>query len=315
MKNYDETISSVFDRISEYEVEKKRKRKMVTRTVTSLCCFCLVALLGIGVWHSDIFNTTPPAILDGDNSNPQGTDKNDGTKPNNNESAGIRPDNPIIWGNASGDVGAAGYIEWNGKTITLPLYGVLSDEKNKNSLIAISAGFELDEKFVCNGKSLAEYAAEAEGERLLYDKLGSLLKVGDELKYGEDLYTIGTPDGKKWAKELYQKTVADLGEDLISKYIVNGEFLKEKLEFDIANYDESEPCRIAYEVACEAYYQFIIDEVIVQLENQTVNYERRNSTELVIYATADELSSLKIDNVLFYGLALKDDEGMDMSEK
>ncbi len=57
MKNYDETISSVFDRISEYEV-KKRKRKIVTRAVTSLCCFCLVALFGIGVWQSDIFNTT-----------------------------------------------------------------------------------------------------------------------------------------------------------------------------------------------------------------------------------------------------------------
>ncbi len=105
----------------------------------------------------------------------------------------------------------------------------MSDEKNKNSLIAISVGFKLDEKFVYNRKSLAEYATEADGERLLYDKLSSLLKVGNELKYGGDLYTVGTPDGKKWAKKLYQKTVADLGEDLISKYIVNGEFLKEKL--------------------------------------------------------------------------------------
>ncbi len=51
----------------------------------------------------------------------------------------------------------------------------------------------------------------------------------------------------------------------------------------------------------------------MQLENQTVNYERRNNTELVLYTIADELSSLKI-NVLFYGLALKDDKGMDMSE-
>ena len=84
MKNYDETINSVFERINEYEVEKKHKRKIVTRTVTSLCCFCLVALLGIGVWQSDLFKPMPPTVLDGssnigelDDSGHQTTDKND----------------------------------------------------------------------------------------------------------------------------------------------------------------------------------------------------------------------------------------------
>ena len=103
MKNYNETINSVFERINEYEIEKKRKRKTVTKTVTSLCCVCLVALLGIGVWQSDLFKPMPPTVLDGsnigesNNSSLQATDnKNENdlnqsqqstTAPNGNESA------------------------------------------------------------------------------------------------------------------------------------------------------------------------------------------------------------------------------------
>lgn len=315
MKNYDETINSVFDRINEYEVERKRKRKVITRTVTSLCCLCLVALLGIGVWQSGLFTTPPPTILDGDNSSLQGTDKTDETNSNNNESVGITPDAPVIWGVANGESQDMGFSTWNGKTITMSLYDVLSDEKNKNSLIAIGVAFELDDKFVYNGKSIAEYNAEADNEHLYYNKLGELLKTGDSLKYGEALYKTGIPTGEKWAKQLYDETVERIGKDVLAKYIVDGEFLREKLESDMDEYDlEHRPCRVAYEVACEAYYQSAIDAAIEQLENQNINYERRNCTALVIYVTADELFSLKIDNVLFYGLALKDGEGMDMLE-
>lgn len=92
MKNYDETINSVFERINEYEVEKKHKRKIITRTVTSLCCFCLVALLGIGVWQSDLFKPMPPTVLDGssnigelDDSSLQATDNGNGDKQNQSQ--------------------------------------------------------------------------------------------------------------------------------------------------------------------------------------------------------------------------------------
>ncbi len=313
MKNYNETINSVFSRINEYEVEKKRKRKIMTRTVTSICCFCLVALLGIGVWQSDLFNTMPPTILDDHNSSQQGTDKTDETNSNNNELVDITPDVPVIWGYASNYSQDMAYTEWNGKRVTLPLYNVLSNENTKNSLIAIDVEFELNDKFIYNGKSLAEYDAETDNERLFYNNLGALLKLGDSLKYGEALYKTGTPSGEKWAKQLYDETVESIGKDVLAKYIVDGEFLKEKLEADIEEYGEHEPCRIAYEAACDAYYQFIIDATTKQLEKQNINCEKRNGT-LVIYATAEEFSSLNIDNVLFYYLALKEDEGMDMSD-
>lgn len=230
-----------------------------------------------------MLNTTPSAILDGDNSSLQGTDKTDETKPNNNESLGIIPDASVIWGDANNKVQDMGYTEWKDKRITASLYDVLSNEKN-NSLFAISVGFELRDEFVYNGKSIAAYAAEADNERLRCDKLGQLLKLGDSLKYGEALYKTGTPTGENWTKELYEETVeTTIGRDLIAKYIVDGELLKEKLESDIANYYESEPCRIAYEVACEAYYQFVIDAAIEQLEEQNIKYEIRNENKVMYF--------------------------------
>ena len=309
MKNYNETINSVFDRINEYEVEKRRKRKIITRTVTSLFC-CLVALLGVGVWQSGLIGTTPPTVLDEEKNNSSISSQQDTNKPNN--SVGVTSDATIIWGNAS-EFQDMGFTEWNGKPLTFSLSDALSNEKNKSSLFAIGVSFELDEKFIYEGKSLAEYSAEVDKEHLLDNRLGELLKVGDELKYGEALYKTGTPDGKKWAKELYDETVERIGKDLLAKYIVNGEFLKDKLESDIVEDNIQKPCKIAYEKALNAFYKSTIDKSIEQLKKQNINYERTNETTLVFFATADELSHISLDNVLFFSLALKAGEGMDMN--
>lgn len=58
MKNCDEMVNSLLERRDRYVAEQKRKRKVLTRTVASMCCVCLVALLGFGMWQSRIFNTT-----------------------------------------------------------------------------------------------------------------------------------------------------------------------------------------------------------------------------------------------------------------
>lgn len=64
MKNCDEMVNSLLERREQYVAEQKRKRKVITRTVTSMCCVCLVALCSFGVWKSGLFDTTPPVILD-----------------------------------------------------------------------------------------------------------------------------------------------------------------------------------------------------------------------------------------------------------
>jgi hypothetical protein len=223
-------------------------------------------------------------------------------------------DRPIIWCNTNSGVEDSGFVEWNGKTITLSLYDALSDEKNKDSLFAIGVGFIIDNNFVYNGKTLANYATEADDERLLYGKLGQLLKLGDSLKYGDALYTTGTPIGEKWTKELYDEAIETIGENIIAKYIIDGEFLAEKLEADIAQCSENETCRIAYDEARNAFFQVAVDQAAKTLEEQNIKYEKRNGTELVFFITADEFASFSLNNVSHFGLALKDSEGLDMVE-
>ena len=60
MKNYDEITNGLLERRDQYVAEQKRKRKTAVTVTTSLCCFCLVALLGFGAWNRGMFGTTPP---------------------------------------------------------------------------------------------------------------------------------------------------------------------------------------------------------------------------------------------------------------
>ena len=312
MKN--DKVLNAMGKISDELIEdaaittKKKTRSVVwARWAAMAACFALIIGLGIGSFN----------FFKGSNGNLPGeviqspTQQDTGKTDPDTDSV---IDRPIIWWNANGEVVDEGFMEWNGKTITLSLYDALSNEKNKDRLLAVGVGFEINANFVYNGKTLAEYASKADDERLLCGKLGQLLKLGDSLKYGEALYKTGTPTGEKWTKELYDETVETIGADLIAKYIVGGDFLVEKVEADIAQCGENEPCRIAYEEAHNVFYEFAVNEAARILEEQNINYEKRNGTELVFFITADEFASFSLNNVLHFGLASKDDEGLDMAE-
>lgn len=61
MKSYDETINSVFERINEYKIEKKRRKRAAVRITASACSFFAVALIGIGIWQSGLLKPHSPA--------------------------------------------------------------------------------------------------------------------------------------------------------------------------------------------------------------------------------------------------------------
>ena len=61
MKNYDEITNDLLERRDQYETEQRNKRKVMKRAIMPICCFCLVALLGIGLWQGDFLNNTPSA--------------------------------------------------------------------------------------------------------------------------------------------------------------------------------------------------------------------------------------------------------------
>ena len=58
MKNSNEMVNSLLERREHYVAEQKKKRTIIIRTGISICCVCIVALLGIGVWQGGIFKDT-----------------------------------------------------------------------------------------------------------------------------------------------------------------------------------------------------------------------------------------------------------------
>mgnify|MGYP006319013875 CR=1 FL=1 len=60
MKNYNEMANDVLRRIGEHETLQRKRRKVMKKTIIPICCFCLVALLGLGLWQGDFFESTKP---------------------------------------------------------------------------------------------------------------------------------------------------------------------------------------------------------------------------------------------------------------
>ncbi|MBR5316567.1 MAG: hypothetical protein IKU39_01570 [Lachnospiraceae bacterium] len=109
MKNYDELTNDLLERRDRYVADQKKKRKRVMGVATSLCCFCLVALLGFGMWQGGMFNTTPPDQTLEDALYP-------GIKDNFDESKGESPDNPSA----------------NNKIVINTINGISADRMNIN---------------------------------------------------------------------------------------------------------------------------------------------------------------------------------------
>ena len=56
MKNIDETVSTVFDRMATYRAKQQKKNKIIMCTVIPLGCVCLIGALSFGLWKQP---TTP----------------------------------------------------------------------------------------------------------------------------------------------------------------------------------------------------------------------------------------------------------------
>lgn len=87
MKNSEEMVNSLLERRDRYVAERKKKKAVITRTVTSMCCVCLVAFLGFGIWQGGMFRTSMPDETLADGIYP-------GVKDTFNKSKGDSPDDP-----------------------------------------------------------------------------------------------------------------------------------------------------------------------------------------------------------------------------
>ena len=240
MKDYDETVKTVFKKINEYEAAKKCKRQIILKIAVPVSSILVLAIICLGVWKSGMFGNSKiskddekyTTELTSDNENSilnsgeKSTDMGEvASKEDNNDKQHNKEENlPIIWNEAIGDIEDntdEGMGEWNGKKVSSSLLEALN--KDENVRIAVTTlNRKPDMEFIYKGKSLQEYEEKARNERQLHNKLQELLKLGDDLKYGEALYLTGTPSGEKWIKELYQEVVTYFGEEMLAKYIVDG---------------------------------------------------------------------------------------------
>lgn len=357
MKSYEEMAQNALHRIGDYEMEQKRQKKSVTKIAAPVAGFCLAALLGIGAWQSGLFQTDTPLVdagdLYGNNSSsgqttPVHSDEvsgQDKTGLNATENNGVAVDPnagdretgmPIITGGNSGTKGdEAGTVSdccifcWKNK---LSMYGDLywAIENNPDGVYAVLATYRPTTgnitSFTYEGKTLAELAIEADNERIFPDKMMQLLKQGDELKYGTDLYKTGLPSGIKWDQTLYENTVAYLGEELLNKYIVDGEFLREALERDIAALpsirmttpDGTMTCigetkaREKYAKAYNAYLETVLPAAAAKLSANGIQCERAayRNNGLTLLVTAEQLQNLPLDDPEYWLFSLAPDDSV-----
>ena len=65
MKTYEEKACSAIKRIEEETEARRKKKRAMTKVLTPVMGLCLVAILGVGIWQSDILGQ-PDAVLSGD---------------------------------------------------------------------------------------------------------------------------------------------------------------------------------------------------------------------------------------------------------
>lgn len=316
MKNTNEYTQEILRRGNEKLVRERRKRN---QRIAVTLCMCLVICLGAGgafalpklinkasenSSSSHVTESSSVVQNNADNGNTAGTDDlpffSGADVP---DSEVTTDDRPVIWGDNT-SVEDYGICEWNGINITSRLYDKL-EENDENVLFAVTPmNFLLDMDFVYNGKTLSQYEADREDEYSTFNKLGMLLKDGDSLKYGELLYKGGAPSGEKWAESFYHERVEMYGEEFLAKYIVNGEFLKDKVQEDLDAMSDRTASKL-HDEAVEAYRLYTIKELAKTLDEQDIRYEMMNDY-LVMYVTENELAQLSsiLPSQSHFGLAV-----------
>ena len=290
-----DTLSSIKNKVyAKTGITKAKTKKPIAFRWQSYVAVaaCLLLIVG-GIFGAPsimkLFNNVEPSIVD--NVLPTDIDK-------------------IIWaanGQSNEDPDDANaFVTWNGWSMDYSLYEVLN-RADKTDFIAIvvskNNSAELD-SFEYKGTTLIQLRAERDEVNLLSGKLLDFHKEGEWLKYGDLLYTTGTPDGEKWSKSLYDERVAFYGEDFIAKYIVNGE-----VQTDLLNEDYTVCQNRLTEISKEtdelikAYNASYVDEVEDIFVSAGACIKVRNNT-VFLFVQKDELANLKVNNKENYMLSL-----------
>lgn len=315
MKTCEEMVKSLFERREQYLAERKSKREIAISS--AVCALAAAGFLGIIVWQSGKTNTPSiPTELQSDNpalsvsSDNAFTNSSSAANPDSEADNTVKRDYNIVW--EDGESYNEEFTVWNGKHVQASIPDALHNlPENSKLAIRVDIG-KYDDTFVYNGKTLEEYSNQSQAASLLTEKLSQLLKEGNALKYGEALYQTGTPHGEKWAREFYESRVEFYGEELLAKYIVDGEFREINATRDLENaLVNAQAVRTEEIKALNEYLKHRMKQMenFLCLDKQGIDMDNKT-----IFVSESEFASLTfegIEDCVFYPAVQNSDEPQD----
>ncbi len=212
----------------------------------------------------------------------------------------------IIWDDRTEsitDQGGNTYL-WNGWNLDSSFLYEKLDKADPDQYFALNVTKRFIDGYVYKGKKVSEIVAEKDEKYMLAEKLGVLIKEGDALKYGDLLYTQGTPDGEKWAEAYYYERIRYYGEDFLAEYISGGEFDKVKAENHCSKANkEAEQLTILYDEAYKAYNSESVKETKEVFLNMGFSAIVKNN-KMFVFIKKEELANLRVEDKASYTLTL-----------
>lgn len=324
MKTCEEMVNSLLKRREQFLIEQKQKRKRTAAAIAVSGGYCaLAAVIGIGIRHSVISGKNQVVIPN----DPSVMIENSSAL--NSEPEKITPPeldlSLVIWAGSDADdeetvrglivdMVEDAFDGFNGKTITKTLSGAFK-EHDEDSVFAVAVFYfpYEDKDFVYKGKTLAEYDEEIFEKWARATDLGYIGRNAEYLKYGREYYLTNTVwiDGTPWTLLEYDHAVSIVGEEFISKYFVDGEFLEDEFSrVREAAREEWLAFEDAYEEAHNAWKNLQLEKETERLKALGINCKLRNSTDsFIIFVTKDELAELTFDESAHwvFGLAREDE--------
>ena len=321
MKSSYEMIRDLYERREQYQKERKDKQAKRMKVLMPVVCACILALIGVGVWKSGLITDRTNPVQRTDNAHtkpgadsqlPDTPQKDQPADPFPTGESKEQPGKEIIYRNPDATANED-YSEWCNKTVSSSLLSVL-ETCSEDDVIAIQYGCDC-KWYQFDGTTIDSLEKEYRISSQIPSLMAQMLKYdGDYLVYGSAIYETGAPDGTKWAKEFYESQVEKYKE-LIDTYIVDGVFLREKLQEELdSGRPEETYVRIPYARWKKAVNAFYTD-LAGRLHSSGVSVQlydvyKDGWNELVLFLTKEEFRSFAMDETLkqtsgAYDLALR----------
>lgn len=278
LDSLDEDIIECYFKTKESLAQKRSKARLkfyLQRLIPLAACLVLI--------FSSLFGVAIANIIKNQGNEPQDTDTNT---------------------NTSVDESLDSQGKFAGFSVSSELYEALSSAKDDDYLdIIVSSALTVSGDFEYQGKKYSQYSMEYSQNKLLLKKQEELLEDGELLKYGDALYATGTPDGIKWPEKRYNEALEYYG-DLLDTYIVDGEFLRDKLQGDgVATKEKMDTLYAIMQEASNAY-AINFAQTNLQCFKDAGAEASIKEDKINLHITKKQLSKLSIENKESYSLDL-----------